>query len=71
MGPALMENRNPLVVGAVARRASGHAEPAAALSLIAPFDMRSRPVTLGADKGYDSSDVVTACRARTITPHLA
>jgi IS5 family transposase len=71
MGHAVMENRNALVVGAVATRASGHAERQAALSLIAPFEMRPRPVTLAADKGYDSSDFVIACRARTITPHLA
>jgi len=71
MGHAVIENRNALVVGAVATRASGHAEREAALSLMAPFDNRPQPVTLGADKGYDSSDFVTACRARRITPHPA
>jgi len=71
MGHALMENRNALVIGAEATRASGHAERAAALSLITPFDNRPQPVTLGADKGYDSSDFVTACRKRAVTPHLA
>ena len=50
MGHALMENRNALVVGAAATHASGHAERQAALSLIAPFDNRPQPVTLGADK---------------------
>jgi transposase len=51
MGHALMENRNGLVVGAVATRASGYAERLAALALIAPHAERPLPVTLGADKG--------------------
>jgi transposase len=71
MGHALMENRNGLVVGAVATRASGHAERLAALALIAPHGERPRPVTLGADKGYDSSDFVMELREQAVTPHLA
>jgi hypothetical protein len=47
MGHALIENRNGLVVGAVATRASGHAERLAALALIEPDADRQRPVTLG------------------------
>ena len=71
MGHALMENRNGLVVGAVTTRASGHAERLAALALIAPYAERPRPVTLGADKGYDSGDFVMELREQTVTPHLA
>ena len=71
MGHALMENRNGLVVGAVATRASGHAERLAALALIEPRAERPRPVTLGADKGYDSSDFVLELREQRVTPHLA
>ena len=66
-----MENRNGLVVGAVATRAWGHAERLAALSLIELFADRPRPVTLGADKGYDSGDFVMECRENAVTPHLA
>jgi hypothetical protein len=66
-----MENRNGLVVGAVATRASGHAERLAALTLIEPFADRPQPVTFGADKGYDSGDFVMECREQTVTPHLA
>jgi transposase len=58
IGHALMENRNGLIVDAVATRASGHAE-------------RPQPVTLGADKGYDSADFVAELRERTVTPHVA
>lgn len=71
MGHALMENRNGLVVGAVTTRASGHAERLAALALIEPYAGRPRPVTLGADKGYDSNDFVMELREQAVTPHLA
>jgi hypothetical protein len=70
IGHALMENRNGLVVGAVATRASGHAERLAALALIEPHGERPR-VTLGADKGYDSADFVVELREQTVTPHVA
>ncbi|MGH9477584.1 MAG: IS5 family transposase, partial [Terriglobales bacterium] len=70
MGHALMENRNGLVVGAVATRASGHAERLAALALVEPHAGR-RPVTLGTDKGYDSADFVMELREQAVTPHLA
>jgi len=71
MGHALMENRHGLVVGAVATRASGHAERLAALSLIEPVAGRPRPVTLGADKGYDAADFVMECRELAVSPHVA
>jgi len=71
MGHALMENRHGLVVGAVATRASGHAERLAALHLIEPHADRPTPVTLGADKGYDAADFVMECREIGVTPHLA
>jgi len=70
MGHALKENRNGLVVGAVATRASGHAERLAALALIEPYGERPR-VALGADKGYDSSDFVMELREQAATPHVA
>ena len=71
MGHAVMENRNGLVVGAVATRASGHAERLAALALLEPFAGPPRPITLGADKGYDSANFVIECREQAITPHVA
>jgi hypothetical protein len=62
MGHALMENRNGLIVGALTTRASGHAERLAALALIEPPAERPQPITLGADKGYDSADFVMEVR---------
>ena len=71
MGHALMENRNGLVVGAVATRASGHAERLAALHLIAPHGERPMPITLGTDKAYDTADFVMECREIGVSPHVA
>ena len=71
MGHALMENRNGLVVGAVTTCASGHAERLAALALIEPHADRPQPITLGADKGYDTSDFVMELRDKAVTPHVA
>ena len=71
MGHALMENRNGLIVGAMTTTASGHAERQAAQTLIEPYAETPPPVTLGADKGYDSADFVRALRDRAVTPHVA
>jgi hypothetical protein len=71
MGHALMENRNGLIVGAVAPRASGHAERLAARHLVEPHADRPRPVTLGAAKGFDTRDFVAELREINVTPHLA
>jgi hypothetical protein len=67
IGNALMENRNGLVVGAVATRASGHAERLAVLALIEPSAERPG-VMLGAHKGYDTADFVMVLREQGVTP---
>lgn len=71
MGHALMENRNGLVVDACLTQANGHAERIAALHMIEPRADRPRPVTLGADKGYDAEDFVNELRSMNATPHVA
>jgi hypothetical protein len=71
MGHALMENRNDLIVGAVATRASGHAERLVALCLVEPHAERLHRVTLGGDKGFDARDFVAELREINATPHLA
>jgi hypothetical protein len=61
-------------------RASGHAERLASLALIEPYAERlaalaliepraerPQPLTLGADKGYDSSDFVIELREQAVT----
>ena len=71
MGHALMENRNGLIVGAVATRASGHAERLAALHLMEPPAERAAKVTLAGDKGFDTQDFVAELREINVTPHVA
>jgi transposase len=71
MGHALMENRNGLIVGAVATRASGHAERLAAQHLIEPHADEARRITLGADKGFDTQDFIAEMREINVTPHVA
>ena len=71
MGHALMENRNGLVVDACLTEANGHAERIAALHMIEPRANRPRPITLGADKGYDAEDFVNELRSMNATPHVA
>jgi transposase len=71
MGHALMENRNGLIVGAIATRASGHAERFAALHLMEPRANRAEKVTLAGDKGFDTQDFVAELREINVTPHVA
>ena len=71
MGHALMENRNGLVVDACLSEANGHAERIAALHMIEPRADRPRPITLGADKAYDTEDFVNELRSMNATPHVA
>jgi hypothetical protein len=56
-----MENRSGLIVDACLTKVSGHAERVAALAMIEPHADRPRPITLGADRGYDASDFVNEC----------
>lgn len=70
MGHALMENRNGLVVGFRVTHAIGKAEQAAAESLASAIKGKHR-VTLGADKGYDSDELLRKLRDMGITPHIA
>jgi hypothetical protein len=71
MGYVLMENRNGLIVGAVATIASGHAERLAALHLVEPHADRPQKITLGGNKGFDTGDFVAELRGINVTPHVA
>ena len=70
MGHVLMENRNGLVVDAMATVAGGTAEREAALDML---DRRggSRRITVGGDKNYDTRGFVADCRAMRVVPHVA
>jgi transposase len=70
MGHVLMENRHGFVVDTRLTQATGTAEREAAISMSMDIPGRKR-VTLGADKGYDTSDFIDNLRNLHITPHVA
>jgi len=70
MGHLLMENRNGLVVNAQVTQGTGTAEREAAIEMIGALEVSKR-ITLGADKGYDTTDFVKGCRLLKVTPHVA
>jgi len=69
-GHVLMENRTGLVVDVTVTRATGAAERDTALDMLEKVPGEHR-ITVGADKGYDTRDFVTACRDMNVTPHVA
>jgi transposase len=68
---ALIENRNGLVLDLQMDVADGRAERRNALEMIDNNVPGRRRITVGADKGYDTSDFVEDCRERNVTPHVA
>lgn len=70
MGHVLMENRHGLAVDGRLTLATGTAEREAALEMIEALG-GAHPITLGADKGYDTADFVEELRALGVTPHVA
>jgi len=69
-GHVLMENRNGLVTEVEVLQANGTAERDAALVMIEKIP-GDQPVTVGADKGYDTKDFVAEARNMNATPHVA
>ena len=71
LGHVLVENRNGLIAAAMATQADGFAEREAALLMLEEKQKgRSRRITVGADKAYDSEDFVMAARKLKVTPHI-
>ncbi len=71
MGHALMENRHGLIVETELTHADGYGERKAALAMVTRRCPGARQLTLGADKGYDTSDFVADLRQMNVTPHVA
>jgi transposase len=69
-GHVLMENRNGLVTEVEVLPANGTAERDAALVMIENI-AGDQPVTVGADKAYDTKDFVAEARQMHATPHVA
>jgi transposase len=73
LGHVLVENRHGFIVDAMLTQADGTAEADAAIWMADAMRKKRRGhrFTLGADKAYDSRDVVTTLQAMNITPHVA
>jgi transposase len=69
-GNVLIENRNGLVVDAELLQANGTAERDAALLMAERIEGNQR-VTVAADKGYDTQELVREMRDMNVTPHVA
>ena len=70
LGHLITENRNGLVVQAMATQSSTLAEREAVLAMLDRMP-RSGPVTLGADKGYHHQQFLDQLRVRQVVPHVA
>ncbi|HLK38323.1 MAG TPA: IS5 family transposase [Polyangiaceae bacterium] len=68
---ALIENRNGLVLDLQMDVADGHAERRNALEMLDNNVPGQGRITVGGDKGYDTSNFIEACRERNVTPHVA
>ena len=71
LGHALVENRNGLIAAAMVTHADGFAERDAALLMLHKKQKnRSRRITVGADKAYDTEDFISTVRELNVTPHV-
>ena len=69
-GNLLVENRNGLIVNAMAWEANGTAERDTALLMLEQLPGQRR-LTVGGDKGFDTANFVAECRHLQVTPHVA
>lgn len=69
-GHIMTENRHGLIVDTEMTRATGTAEPDAALEMMSRLPGVGQK-TLGGDKGYDKRRLVEGARAYDVTPHVA
>ncbi|MGH9897292.1 MAG: IS5 family transposase [Pyrinomonadaceae bacterium] len=69
-GHVLMENRSGLAVDAVVTQATGRAERERAVEFAKEIGGQSRRVTMGADKAYDTRELVAELRQAKVTPHV-
>jgi transposase len=70
LGHVITENRNGLIVAAMATQSSTGAERQAGLEMLQQL-RRKRRITLGADKSYQQEGFVRGLRQQGVTPHVA
>jgi hypothetical protein len=71
LGHVLMEKRHGLIVDVLTTTADGTAEHDAAMLLLQARARAGAGGTIGADKNYDTQDVVAVSRALGFTPHVS
>jgi transposase len=76
LGHVITENRNGLIVAAMATQSGQRAERDAALEMLQGLRKQKRmrrhgKITLGADKSYQQREFIRALRRRRIRPHVA
>ena len=71
LGHVLTENRNGLVMRAMATQSSTTAEREAGLGMLDRLARGPGTITLGADKGYQHQAFVGQLPARGVVPHVA
>lgn len=72
MGHVVIENRNGLAVNTRVTTTTGTAEREAAQTMMAQIKQgTAKPVTMGADKNYDTVEHVKTLRALGVTPHVS
>jgi transposase len=71
LGHVMMDNRHGIAIDTMLTEANGRAEREAALAMAAHLPGKSKRITLGADKGYDTQDFVERLRQSWVTPHVA
>jgi Transposase DDE domain len=69
-GHVLIENRNGIIMEAEVLPATGTAEKDAALDMLKSV-AGEQPITVGADKAYDTKEFVKKARELKVTPHVA
>jgi len=71
LGHALVEIRNGLIAAAMATHADGHAERDAALLMLDERQKtRTKRITVGADKAYDTKSFIAGTRTLNVTAHV-
>ncbi len=71
MGHLLIEHRSGLIVDAELTQATGFAERACAIDMLARLPATKRRRTVAADKNYDTRQFVADVRDHGFTPHVA
>ena len=71
LGPCVEENRDGLLIYFQIGEANGAGERRTVIEMDAQNLARTSLITLGADKAYDTADLIATCRALNVAPRVA